>query len=107
MLLTSKFDAVASCLIKKLSAEEAVAAKEALTALRTNEEVSALSAHDEVPNREPVMLGAVREPVTWTEPVSRVDPDAIKLLCILILPDISRVATFDVTLPIETVPPCR
>ena len=63
VLLTSKFDAVAFCLITKLSAEEAVAAKEALTAFSTKLAVVALSAHDEVPNRDPVILGAVNDPV--------------------------------------------
>jgi len=63
-LLTSRLDAVAFCLIKKLSADEAVAAKEADTALSTKLAVVALSAQLEVPNRDPVILGAVNDPVT-------------------------------------------
>ena len=53
-MLISKFDAVASCLITKVSAEEAVDANEADTALRTKLAVVALSAQLEVPNRDPV-----------------------------------------------------
>jgi len=64
VLLTSKLDAVAFCLIKKLSAEDAVAANDALTACKTKLAVVALSAQLAVPNREPVMLGALSEPVT-------------------------------------------
>jgi hypothetical protein len=41
VLLTNKLEAVAFCLIKKLSAEDAVAAKEADTALSTNDAVDA------------------------------------------------------------------
>ena len=64
VLLTRRFDAVAFCLITKLSADDAVAANDALTALSTNEAVVALSAQLEVPNKDPVIpADTLREPV--------------------------------------------
>ena len=74
VLLTSKLEAVAFCLIKKLSAEEAVAANEADTAFSTYEAVVAFCAQDAVPNKEPVILVAVKGPVIVELPLMLNEP---------------------------------
>jgi hypothetical protein len=77
--VNSALEAVTSCLTKKLSAEDAVSAFLDQEEVATNEAVKVFSAQLAVPNREPVIEGASREPVTCRPLVKRPDPLTSKL----------------------------